>query len=78
MNMSQNKKDSVMDINTNYSQSNDIMSSEVKSQQAEALYQIKLMKMQQEADTAVASTLLEDTAEISQEAMDKYLSELNV
>lgn len=65
-----------MEINTNYNQANDILSSEIKAQQTEAMYQVKLMKMQQDSE-AVVGNLLEDTAEISKEAMDKYLSEIN-
>ncbi len=65
-----------MEINANYGQAQDIMSSEVKSEQAEALYQVKLMKMQQNSD-AIVGELLEDTVEISQEAMNKFLAERN-
>ncbi len=65
-----------MEISTNYNQANDILSSEIKAQQTEAMYQVKLMKMQQDSE-AVVGNLLEDTAEISKEAMDKYLSEIN-
>ncbi len=38
-------------------------------------YAVKLIKMMQESQEVVG-TLLEDTAEISKEAMEKYLSEL--
>ena len=65
-----------MEINANYNQANSILESEIKAQQTEALYQVKLAKMMQESE-AVVGTLLEDTAEISQEAMEKYLSEIN-
>ena len=65
-----------MEINANYGQAQDIMQSEMKAQQAEALYQVKLIKMQQQTEEVVG-TLLEDTAEISKEAMDKYLAEIN-
>ena len=65
-----------MDISTNYNNVSDLLTSEIKAQQTEAQYQVKLMKMQQESQ-AVVGNLLEDTAEISKEAMDKYLSEIN-
>ena len=45
-----------------------------ESQDVEVQYAVKLMKMAQQSD-AVVATLLEDTVEISQEAMDKFLSE---
>lgn len=65
-----------MEINANYAQAQDLITSEAKAQQTEALYQVKLMKMQQNSE-AVVGDLLEDTAEISKEAMDKYLAEVN-
>ena len=37
-------------------------------------YAAKLIKMEQQSDAVIAS-ILEDTAEISQDAMKKYLSE---
>lgn len=40
----------------------------------EAEYAVKLIKMMQES-TQVVGTILEDTAEISQEAMQKFMSE---
>ena len=47
----------------------------VKEQQnIEAQYAVKLFKMAQQSDAVVAS-VIEDTLEISQEAMDKFLSE---
>lgn len=42
--------------------------------QVEALYAVKLIKMAQES-AAVVGTLLEDTAEISREAMERFMSE---
>ena len=65
-----------MEISANYNQANSILESEIKAQETEAAYQVKLMKMMQESE-AVVGTLLEDTAEISQEAMNRYLSEIN-
>lgn len=62
-----------MEINTNCV--SDILNSEIKATQTEAVYQVKLMKMMQESE-AVSGELLEDTAEISKEAMDKFLSEI--
>lgn len=41
----------------------------------QAQYAVKLIKMAQQSDEVVAN-LIQDTVEISQEAMDKYLSEL--
>lgn len=40
----------------------------------EAKYAVKLIKMAQQAD-AIVGTILEDTVEISQEAMQKFMSE---
>ena len=40
----------------------------------QANYAVKLIKMAQQSD-AVVATLLEDTVEISNEAMQKFLSE---
>lgn len=42
--------------------------------QVEALYAVKLIKMAQQS-AAVVGTLLEDTAEISREAMERFMSE---
>ena len=64
-----------MEINTNYSQASDLINSQAKVEETEALYQVKLMKMMQESEQVVGD-VLEDTAEISKEAMDKYLSEI--
>ena len=69
------KKDRVMEITGTTSQIQDYIRQEAKVEEAEANYQVKLLKMQQESD-AVVGTLLEDTAEISKEAMDKYLAEV--
>ncbi len=65
-----------MEITGTTSQINDYINQQAKVEETEAMYQIKLMKMQQQSD-AVVGTLLEDTAEISQEAMNKYLAEIN-
>ena len=64
-----------MEINTNYSQVSDLINSQAKVQETEALYQVKLMKMMQESEQVIGD-LLEDTAVISKEAMDKYLAEI--
>jgi hypothetical protein len=48
--------------------------SAMESEKIEALYAVKLIKMAQQADEIVA-TLLEDTAEISEEAMAMFMSE---
>ena len=65
-----------MEITANYNQASSILDSEIKAQETEAVYQVKLMKMMQESD-AVVGDLLQDTAEISQEAMNRYLAEIN-
>ena len=64
-----------MEINTNYAQAQDLISAEAKAEQTEALYQVKLMKMMQESEQVVGD-VLEDTAEISKEAMNRYLAEI--
>ena len=48
--------------------------SAMESEKIEALYAVKLIKMAQQADEIVA-TLLEDTAEISEEAMAMFMNE---
>ena len=45
-----------------------------KEQNIEAQYAVKLIKMAQQSDAIVAS-VIEDTLEISQDAMNKFLSE---
>ena len=45
------------------------------SQEVQSMYAVKCMLMARQSEVAASSVLL-DTAEISQEAMDKYLSEL--
>ena len=45
------------------------------SQEVQSMYAVKCMLMSRQTEMAASSILL-DTAEISQEAMDKYLSEL--
>ena len=69
------KKDKVMEITGTSSQINDYINQQAKVEETEAMYQIKLMKMQQQSE-AVVGDLLQDTAEISQEAMQKYLAEI--
>ena len=63
-----------MEITGTTSQIQDYIRQEAKVQETEANYQVKLLKMQQESD-AVVGELLEDTLEISQDAMNKYMSE---
>ena len=65
-----------MEITGTTSQIQDYINQSAKVQETEAMYQIKLMKMQQESE-AVVGDLLQDTAEISQEAMERYLAEVN-
>ena len=64
-----------MEITGTASQINDYINQQASVEETKALYQVKLMKMMQESD-AVVGELLEDTAEISQEAMNKYLAEI--
>jgi len=65
-----------MEITGTSSQIQDYINSEAKVQKAEAEYQVKLIKMAQESE-AVVGTLLEVTAEISEEAMSKFLAEMH-
>ena len=48
--------------------------SALESEQIEALYAVKLIKMAQQSNEVVA-TLLEDVAEISEEAMAMFMRE---
>jgi len=64
-----------MEITGTSSQIQDYINQNAKVEETEALYQIKLLKMQQESD-AVIGDLLEDTVEISKEAMDRYMAEV--
>jgi len=50
------------------------IASALESGQIEAEYAVKLIKMAQQSD-AIVATLLEDTAEISEEAMAMFMSE---
>lgn len=63
-----------MEITGTSSQIQDYITQQANVQQTEALYQVKLMKMAQEAEGTV-SEVLTDTLELSQDAMNKYLSE---
>ena len=65
-----------MEITGTSGQIQDYINQEARVEQTEAAYQVKLIKMQQQSD-AVVGDLLEDTAEISQEAMNRYLAEIN-
>ena len=66
-----------MEITGTTNQIQDYITQEAKAEQTEALYQVKLLKMQQESN-AVAGDILEDTAEISKEAMDRCMAELGM
>ena len=57
------------------SQIQDYIRNEAKAEETEAAYQIKLLKMQQESD-AVAGQIIEDTLDISQEALNRCLAEM--
>ena len=66
-----------MEITGTTNQIQDYITQEAKAEQTEAMYQVKLLKMQQESD-AIVGTLLEDTCEISKEAMDRCMAELGM
>ena len=53
------------------------ISSAIQDAQFEALYAVKLIKAQQESEKVISS-ILEDTAEISKEAMEKFTRELGL
>ena len=55
-------------------QAQNLIESEIKAEQAKELYGVKLIKMAQESE-AVIGNLIEDTVEISQEAMQKFMAE---
>lgn len=55
-------------------QEQNLINSEIKAEQAEQLYHVKLAKMQQE-NAEVVGNLIQDTVEISQEAMQKFMAE---
>lgn len=57
------------------SQIQDFIRNEAKAEETEAAYQIKLLKMQQESD-AIAGQVIEDTLEISQEALNRCRAEM--
>ena len=64
-----------MEITGTTNQIQDYIRQDAKVEETQAMYQVKLLKMQQQSE-AVVGTLLEDVAEISQEAMQKYLAEI--
>ena len=64
-----------MEITGTSSQIRDYINQNAKVEETEAMYQVKLMKMQQESGEVIGD-LLQDTAEISQEAMNRYLAEV--
>lgn len=66
-----------MEITGTSSQIQDYITQEAKAEETEAAYQIKLLKMQQESD-AVVGDILQDTCEISKEAMDRCVAELGM
>ena len=57
------------------SQIQEYIQNEAKAEETEAAYQIKLLKMQQQSD-AVSGQIIEDTLEISQEALDRCRAEM--
>ena len=68
------RKGLVMEITGTSNQVQNYINKEASVEETEAMYQIKLLKMQQHSD-AVSGEILEDTAEISKEAMEKFMSE---
>ena len=57
-------------------QSQNLINSEIKAEQAKELYAVKLIKMAQESEE-VTGNVIQDTVEFSKEAMDKFLAERN-
>ena len=57
------------------SQIQDFIRNEAKAEETEAAYQIKLLKMQQQSD-AVAGQIIEDTLDMSQEALNRCRAEM--
>ncbi len=51
-----------------------VLNSVLENQNIEAQYAVKLIKMAQQSEAVVAN-LIQDTVEVSQEAMDKFMSE---
>ena len=64
-----------MEFTGTVGQIQDFITQQANVEQTKELYQVKLMKMVQESEQ-VMGDVLEDTLEISQDAMNKYLSEI--
>ena len=65
----------ISSVGSNYSDIAGMISDNIEEQsEVEAMYAVKLLKMVQQS-SEVVGTILEDTAEISQEAMQKFMSE---
>ena len=64
-----------MEITGTSSQIQDYIRGEANVEETEALYQVKLLKMQQQSQ-AVAGQLIEDTLEISQETLRRCRAEM--
>ena len=60
-----------MEVN---SVTSNLLNSQIQAEQTEALYEVKLIKMQQESE-AIVGDILQDTVEISNEAMQKFMAE---
>lgn len=58
-------------------QAQSLLESELKAVQAKEMYGVKLIKMAQESE-AVVGNLIQDTVEISNEAMQKFMAERTV
>ena len=64
-----------MEFTGTVGQIQDFITQQANVEQTKELYQVKLMKMVQESEQ-VMGDVLEDTLEISQDAMNNYLSEI--
>lgn len=64
-----------MEITGTSSQIRDYVRDEASVEETEALYQVKLLKMQRESQL-VAGQIIEDTLDISQEALNKCIADM--
>ena len=73
--LSWNQKVSFMEITGTTSQIQDYIRGEASVEETEAMYQVKLLQMQRESEL-VAGQIIEDTLDISQEALDKCIADM--
>ena len=64
-----------MEITGTTSQIQDYIRGEASVEETEAMYQVKLLQMQRESEL-VAGQIIEDTLDISQEALDKCIADM--